>query len=187
MKIIETIAIYLKKTNKKDFEKMIFMFVFSLGIISFLSIYIIYNESSNIVRRIKKLEKLVNRSNYVISENKIIEIEKKRLMEILNRNKDFSINSFFEQFCQQHGISAQPNWSPITIPVEGNDKFEEIVLTSVFKNQTTENLIKIVEALDKNEMVYIKDLTIRKSENNKINYQITMATIKTKRFLEEGF
>jgi len=108
--------------------------------------------------------------------------EEQRLKDILDKNKDFTMPGFFEQFCREQNIVPEQGWNPLSEPV--NDKFDEIILKATFKGLSTEKLVKIIEALDKKEIVYIKQLEIHNEGENKINVDLTLATKKYKTLLE---
>lgn len=182
MNIIDNIANYIQKINKKEFEKLLLIILLITSVSSLGAIYYIYNSSSSLVLKIKEITKLANKTTSILNENKKMDYEQDRLTKILEVNKNFSIKTFFEQFCQQQGIPPESNWDTITVPVEGNEKLDEIILTANFKNQTTSNLTRMLENLDKNEMVYIKELIINHESNKKISFKITIATKRLKTF-----
>jgi len=182
MKGIEKIINHLQSLTKKEFKKRLSISLLILAIICLTAIYYIYNESSSLVQKIKTIERVANKATDILNENKKMEFEEKRLTTLLEANKEFNIKSFFEQFYQQQGMTPEPNWDTIVIPVEGNDKFDEVILNATFKKQTTTNLTRILDALDKNEMVYIKELTVKKEENKQISIQMLLATKRYKPF-----
>ncbi len=182
MNIIDNIANHIQRLNKKEFDKLLLIILLATGITSLGAIYYIYNTSSSLVEKVKGITKLANKTTLILNENKKMDYEQNRLTRILELNKNFSIKTFFEQFSQQQMMIPDPNWDTRTIPVEGNDKFDEIILTASFKNQTTLNLTRMLENLDKNEMVYIKELIINHEPNKKISFKITIATKRLKTF-----
>lgn len=182
MNIINDIANYIQKLNKKEFEKLLLIILLAVTVTCLGSIYFIYNKSSLLVENIKLTTKLANKTTSILNENKKMDFEQKRLTQILETNKNFNIKTFFEQFTQQQAIPPEPAWDTMVVPVEGNEKFDEIILTANFKNQITANLTRMLDALDKNEMVYIKELIINHEEHQKISFKITIATKRFKTF-----
>ena len=183
MKILNNFANYIQGLNKKEFDKYLTLFLLAIAALSAILTYSFYKNNSNKVTQIKSLEQLTNKSAKIISDNTKMQQEEERLQLILQQKKDFSIKTFFEQFCSTQNITAEPGWDAITQPLEGSDKFDEVILSTVIKNQTTHGMVKILDSLDKEEIIYIKELTIRNEDNKKITFDITIATKKYKRSL----
>ncbi|MFA5075023.1 MAG: hypothetical protein WC436_02860 [Candidatus Babeliales bacterium] len=180
MKVLTNFAVYIQNLNKKSFEKYLLIFLAFIIFLSGTSIYYIYNKSSNLVKDIKTLEKTSNDIIQIINTNEKLNKKSDELKQLLDKNIDFNIIAFFEKFTKEQNITPETNWAATSFkqPVEGNEKFDEAGLTATFKNQTTESLIKIIENLNKNQMVYIKDLTIKNQENKKIEVTMTLAAIR---------
>ena len=178
MKVLDNLAIYIQTLNKRDFKRYLGLFLGVVTIIVAMIAYYTYSKSSFLVSEIKKLEILVGKSSKIIAQNEKLEEQEQQLQQLLEQNKEFSMKTFFEQFCSQQGITPDAGWETINLPVEGNDKFDEVSLSATFKNQTTQNLVKVLEALDKKEIIHIKELSIKNAGNKKITFDITIATKK---------
>ena len=183
MKVFTNFAIYLQNLNKKDFEKYLVIFLVSITILFGSITYYIYTKSSEKVTQIKSLKELTNKITKIISDNEKMQQEEQRLQQLLEQNKDFSMKIFFEQFCREQNITPESGWEAIPLPIEGSEKFDEIVLSTTFKGINTQTLTKILDALDKKEIAYIKELTIKNEDNKKITVDITLATKKYKKNL----
>ena len=178
MKILINFATYLQNLSKKDFERYLIICLATIASLALAINYHIYSQSSRLVLQIKNLEKTVGKTTQIIKDYEKLEIKEQELQKLLEQNRDFNIKTFFEQFCSQNQIAPDPNWETITRSLDGSDKFDEVVLAAKFKNQTTQKLVTILDALDKKEMVYIKELNIKNTENKKITFDITIAAKK---------
>ena len=178
MKVLNNFAIYLQTLNKKDFDRYLGLFLIVVALLSGLTTYYIYSKSKVLVAEVKKLEELVNKTTKLIHQNELLEQKEQDLQQLLGLNKEFNMKTFFEQFTAQQGMLPDPGWETITQPVEGSEKFDEVILAATFKNQTTQNLVKFLDALDKNPTIFIKDLFIKNAGNKQINFDMTIATKK---------
>ena len=183
MKALTNFAIYIQNLNKKDFEKYLVLFLIGITILSGIYVYRIYHKSTLLVKQIKNIEKLAQKTAKMVADNKRLQQKEEQLEELLKRYKEFSMKTFFEQFYSQHNLTPEAGWETIALPIEGNDKFDEVVLSATFKNQNTQVLVKVLDTLDKKEMVYIKGLTIKHQPDKKITFELTIATMKYKRAL----
>jgi len=184
MKIFNTVTTYVINLSEKDFKNYLIGVLAGITSVTLLSFYFIYARSSKKVKNIRQLHSLVAKSTATLSQNEAIQWEEDRIQELLSQNKDFNIKSYFEQFCREHHIVPEANWDTIVNPLEGNEKFEEVILAATFKNETTKTLVTLLDALDKNEIVYLSELVIKKQED-KISFDLVIATKKLKRVLEE--
>jgi len=185
MKVFDTLANYIQNINKRDFEKYLILFLLGIALLGILSVYQIYRKSSSLIQQIKNTEKLAQKSVTMFNEYEKLQQKEAQLQELLKQNREFNINSFFEKFYKEQNMIPEPNWNPIEIPVEGNENFDEVVLTAVFKKQTTEKLVNMLNALDKKEkdIVYVKELVIRNNLNKTIDFEISLASMKSRRIL----
>jgi hypothetical protein len=183
MEFFVKIAIFLQHLTKKQFQQYFFMFLCSVCVVMGGMMYWIYIQSTNLLFEIKKIEALSQKSNKIIVDNERMQQEARRVQEIFDQNKDFTIKSFFETFCKEQGLNPEPGWSSRV--EESNDRFDEVVLAATFKKQLTEKLVKILVALDKKDIVYIKDLTIRNEGDKRIAFDITIATKNMKKGFEQ--
>src|SRR5438045_4889665 len=121
---------------------------------------IIYINKKNdeLIARIKQLRSLAEKSSRIIQNNRDMTKEELRWREKLEKDKNFTMQSFFEQFCREQNITPEQGWNARAEPV--SEKFDEITLPATFKGQTTESLVGILAALEKKEIVYIKELTV---------------------------
>lgn len=184
MKIITNLAKYIQTINKKDLEKYLAIFIGIVILFCTISLYKIYEKSSVLIQKIKTTQRLAKKAENMIKKNAVLNLKEKLLHEKLKENKEFNIQTFLEQFWTQNQIKPETGWGETKIlPIPGNDNFDEIELTAVFKNQTTEKLTELINELNKKDMIYIKQVTIKREPNNKITFDLTLATMKYKKSL----
>jgi len=174
---INNLALHIQKLSRKDLDRYIIATVASVGFILLAMVYYIYTTSSELVTRIEQVKALAQKSSVLVQKYEKIQQEEIRLESLLENEKykDFNIKIYFEQFCKEQGLVPDPNWDTSVEVVK--EKFEEVTLAAAFKGQTTQKLVKILEALEKNEIIYIKMLDIKTEKNSKtISFDITLAT-----------
>lgn len=181
MKLLQNVANYIQKLNKKDFEKNLRLFLSIIAISSLGVTYFIYTKSSDLIEKIRMTKKLTLKTMNIIKTHKKMQKEEDKLQKLLEQEKNFNIKTYFEQFCSKQKITPNGNWETTTQELLGSDKFDEISLSATFKNETTQKLVTILEALNKKEIVYIKELIIKNENDKRIIFDITIATKKFKR------
>ncbi len=96
----------------------------------------------------------------------------------MEKNKDFSLNQYFETFYKAQAIKPEDGWSSSTTIL--NAQFDEVELPATFKGQTTQKLVSILQEIEKQEIVYVKDLKVRADKNKTIVFDIVLATLRKK-------
>jgi len=181
MNFFKKTASYIQNLNKKDFDKYLALFISGLILLIIFIIYYIHTTSNNLIYKINFNKKLSLKTEKIINNYQRLKSEENKLLKLLEKNKDFNIKTYFEQFCSQYQIIPESNWETTTRSFPGNEKFDEISLTATFKNQTTKDLVNLLEAFDKKEIIYVKELSITSEQDKTITINITIATKKYKR------
>lgn len=183
-KFITAVTNYIIGLKDKEFQRFTAIFIFCMTVGTAAFTFYTYRSSNKHIENMRQLYRLADNTTTVLLNNEQIQGEENRIQELLQQNENFSIKSYFEQFCREHRINPEANWETTVNPIEGNNKFEEVVLTALFKNATTKALATILDSLDKNAIVYLKELRIKKEEKH-INFELVIATKKVRHVVEE--
>jgi len=183
MEKLAKIAGYVQNLTKKQLERYIIAALIFAAVAAGFVTYHIYSKSTELLFQIKKIEDLSNKAVKVISDHEKLQQEAQRLQEVLDLNKDFNIKSYFESFCKEQNLSPDPGWDTRIDDV--NDRFDEISLSATLRGITTETLVKVLELLDKKEIVYIKELSLKNEANKRIIVDIVIATKTMKKGLDQ--
>ncbi|KKP24267.1 MAG: hypothetical protein SZ59_C0002G0113 [candidate division TM6 bacterium GW2011_GWF2_28_16] len=181
MKIIYYFLKKIENLSKKEFEKYLKIIIASIFCFSMFLTFLFHSKNNDLITEIRNSKNLASKTSDIVRLNKKMQQEEDKLQILLEQEKDFDLNVYFEQLCKEQNITPEPNWEPITQEFIGSDKFDEVSLQATFKDQTTQKLVFTLQELNKKEIVYIKELIIRQQGNNKIEFDITLATKKFKR------
>ncbi len=183
MEFLSKVATFLQDLTKKQFQQYLALFIGGTCLVLGGISYWVYQQSDTLIVEIKKIETLSNKAIKILAEYERLQQDARRVQDLFDQNKDFTIQSFFETFCKEQGITPERGWSART--EETNERFDETVLAAIFKGLATEKIVKILVALDKNNIVYIKELSLKNEGNKKITLEITIATKKIKKGFEQ--
>lgn len=179
MEFLNKIIIQLNQLTTKEQERFIVITLASVALLMGGLVYFIYQKSTDLVTSIKKVETLANKATQLLQDCEKLQKEENRIEDMLEKQRDFNINSYFEQFCKRQSLNPTSEWSTSTIQI--NQKFDEITLQATFKDLTTEKLVKILEEIDKQEIIYIKSLLVKtEKEKKRVTVDITIATKRSK-------
>ncbi|MFH0898052.1 MAG: hypothetical protein V1855_00550 [bacterium] len=178
MELLTKLAEKIQHLSPKEFQKYFtIFFVAILGAILGL-VYYIYAESTELVASMKKIESLSGKSIALINKFERIQSEEDQIMALIEKNKDFDLREYFETFYKSQGLNPEGGWGTTANVL--NPEFDEIELSASFKGQTTEKLVKILQELDKQKIVYVKELRMKADKNKTIIVDITIATLRKK-------
>jgi len=79
-------------------------------------------------------------------------------------------------------MTPEAGWAPKEEHI--SDVFDEIILTATFKNVTSDKVVKSLNMLNKEEIVYIKDFHAKNNSNKTITISVTIATKRYKSSIE---
>lgn len=176
--VIVKLANNIQELSTKNFQRYLLLFLGGIATLIIAMIFYINNASLETIKQIKQLENLANKSVKVLSTYQKLQQDESNISEILEKDKEFSIRAYFEQFYKDQGVNPE-NWDTKTLEI-GSDKFIEIELPVNFKGLTTDQVVKMLETLDKKKILKIKEVNLKSEGNRKISLELTLATIKAK-------
>ncbi len=185
MSFLETIIQTITQQTSKQHQ----VFLISVMSVAFASIggiiYFLYTQRATDVATLIALQEVSQKNNVLIGKSEKVRAEAERISGLLEENKGFSIKTFFESLTQEQKLKPEQGWGTEIRSIEGNDTFDEIILNATFKNQTTQALVGLLGVLDNNEIVYLKEVEIKKETPKTITFVLTIATKKRKQFWED--
>lgn len=176
--LLQIIA-HIQSLNKQDWQKQLAatiaaVFLFFAGVI-----YFIYQKSDTQITQIRELYKLKTKSEDLLDQYQQIAQEENRITALLEKHKDFTIKSYFEKFVKDNGLTPEPAWgdSYEITPVAGSEKFEEERIVPSFKKLNTQNLIALLDKLERDLLLCLTQVTITR-ENDTLTATITITAKK---------
>jgi hypothetical protein len=180
MKKIEDLANYIQNLDEKTLKKNIILFVGATVLISFGITYYSYSESSTLFQKISDLTEKEKKADKIILDQQKIQSEEEKTKDLLEKNPSSNLNGFFEKFYKKHNVTPEQDWKTEdgreTEGIEEGLKIQEKTLKVIFKGQTTEKLVSMLEDIQKEQIVWVKDIEITKEESKKITIEMTIAS-----------
>ncbi len=182
MEALNKIVAYIETLDRRHFRLHVLGFFAGVILITSSLLYYLQSNKNSLILRLRALNNLAVKGCHIIANNNSLTKDEQRLKQLLDQKRGFSIQAFFEQFCRDQSLAAEPGWA--TRPEHVSDIFDEMILSASFKELTSDKLVKLLDALNKEEIVYLKELQIKKSANKKIAVSMTIATKCYKSSLE---
>jgi len=185
MEMFDKTVSYILSLDRKHFQQYLLVSLAGFGLLCGGIIYWSHSTRNKKIDLLNQIHEQAHKNDKVLRASQKIKAEETRIQQLLEDNKEFNIKSYFEQFCQQHRITPESGWDTETLSIDGNDTFDEILLPATFKQQTTQVLVTLLNSIDKNEIVYIKELEVKRDKQKTITFTLTIATKKRKLFWED--
>lgn len=182
MEALGKIVVFVQQLQKKEFERYLMITLAGVIFITGAILYTVYTTSEELITKMKKIDEFAKKTSLILATYEKMKIQEDRYQSVIEKNKDFTLSGAFEQFCREQNITPEPGWAASTNNL--NEKFDEISLPATFKGLTTEKLVALLDALDKKDLLYVKDLKIKNTGSKQISCEITIATNKYKTSFE---
>lgn len=186
---ISELTKYFESLSKKQFRQYIAIALGGVALLALGTTYYIYLSSSSLVEQLNKINTTSNKINQIMAQNEELQKEEEKIRGILDNNPDFNMSTYFERFYTKHNIKPEPNWKPeegaVIESAQEGIRYQEVVLQAMFKKQTMQKLVTLLQDIYKEPIIYLKGLEIASAENKTINFELTLATKQYKREVVE--
>lgn len=182
MEVLLKFVAFIQQMQKKEFERYLGITLIGVTLITGMILYTVYSKSEELIVKMKKIDELAQKTSTILATYEKMKTEEDQYQSIIEKNKDFTLNGAFEQFCREQNLNPEPGYLAHTDSI--NEKFDEQSLPVTFKGLTTEKLVTLLDALDKKELMYVKELKIKNTGSKQISCEITIATNKYKASFE---
>lgn len=165
--------------DRKEFYKKV---GFYGGVIVFLMIatlYYYYTRTSDLYLALRKVNKDRQEVQYLLKKYKTVLEQKEAVNTMLEEEKNFKIQSFFDSVVQQHQLKGQQKQDAQVSEEILYKRYTEIKLTAQFKQINTQELCELLRSIEEKKRVYIKDLAITKTKGAALDISLTIATLKS--------
>jgi len=183
MKFIGDIVTFIANLDTRRFMIYLGGLLSSVLIVMGIMIYILHLQGTRLVSHIRNLHKITAQAREATYLYETIQDRKQGVIDALEEEQDFELKSFFASFCKENNIKPESNWSTLSTSIDGNELLEEISLSAIFNNFTIQKCVALFEALEKKDIVYVKNFSITKEGENKrssktVSLELSLATLK---------
>jgi len=179
MALFSTIQNFIKNLDEQELIK--YFAGFGLTILGLIGLILYLNHSgvNKYKSRLKDINKERLQTKKILTDYKLVNLQKQKIEEILSTNNNFFIAQEYNNLIKKLGLSKFQSEEPTKSDGEIiSGKIERILtfhLDSITMKQLTELLTQIAEI----ERLYPKELIIKKVPNSqKIDIDLTIATLE---------
>lgn len=165
--------------DSKEFYKKIGIYT---GVIVFLiltTLYYYYTKKNSLYSALKRVNKERQEVQYLLKKYKTVLEQKEAVNTMLEEEKNFKIQSFFDSVVEQLQLKPQQKQDAQVSEEILYRRYTEIKLTAQFKQINTQELCELLRSIEEKKRVYIKDLAITKTKGAALDISLTIATLKS--------
>ncbi len=180
MELVNRLRLAIEGFERKDFYKYLIIIMTLVVLFMGLTIYWHYSSMGDLRTRIndvndtreKQVRSLLKRMNNVKQQ-------RGRVKDILAKEQNFKIAGYFNDLLTQQGL-LDYRTEESTSEVDMSNDNTEISLRERFSGITMKQLCELLDALEKKERIYAKNLEISKSVKmpETIDVNMTIATLQ---------
>ena len=175
MIVIDSLRDFIRGLDKKEFKLYASLYigvciVLVTGIM-IRHVYLIREAKS----KIKQLNQARHKVQGVLTDFGQVVQQRTKIDALLKKDKNFYIQKFFQDLTQRLSISKDATEKPSTQKLE-NGYTEESLNINLLRI-TTQQLCELLQGIEKEERIYIKNIDISKTVAKKINVTMVIATL----------
>jgi hypothetical protein len=180
MKFITKIKDYITEI---DIQKMYRFMIIILFIVIIVVGFLFYNYMSRThewEKKIKRINQLRTQTRELLEKNEIVKQQKAYVEEILAEDKNFTLKNYFISLVQELQLGSTLTKDPtVSKPEVIDTDYAEIKLDASFSNINTKQLSQLLENLENNKRISLKELSITRAlKTPSIDVTLVIATLQ---------
>lgn len=183
MALVHKIKEFISSWEKKDFYVYTGLFLGFVCVVTLGLIFYSQYTMSDLERRIDEVNELRETSvKDILGRAREVEQQRKNVNEMLAKEKDFNIASYFKKLLNDLNISGDKQERFEILQAEREDDYREDSLSVRLVDMNMQKLTELLQEIEQNQRIYSKDLEINKSPKkaDAIEVSITIATLQPK-------
>lgn len=179
---------YLASLDRKRLYQYLGSLIGAIFFVMILLIFNYYRKIGKFKAEIEQVNEIRQEIKTLLDQARNVKAEQKEIDTILANDPNFKIAGYFEDLIEKLHLSqkAEGKIEPSIATREG--KYQETVITAKFNGMNMEELVTLLQEIDKNKRVFSKELDITASKRtaNAIDVSLTIAALEPKSQTELG-
>jgi len=181
MKIFQTLANFIKNNDQKQLYRYFALFLGILTAILAIILYIHFSSVSTLRKKIKRINTQREMTRTILEHHERVIQQKIHVDEILEKDKNFKIKQYLPAVIQELGLTSYNTKIGEVLDDDLNNGYREERLDAYFSGMSMRTIVDLLDTLEKNERIYIKELSITKSlKASTLDVTLVIATLQQK-------
>lgn len=181
MELFDKIQAYLNSLEQKRFYQYVGGALGIIALIMFLLMFQYYRKVRSLKQMVVSTNELREEAQKILDKGQQIKKDQKEINAILAQDPNFKIAGYFADLTSKMGL-AQNLLPPSISTALQEGQYQETILQAKFNNITMKQLTELLQEVELNKRVFIKelDITRAKKQANSIDATLTIATLEPK-------
>lgn len=170
---------YIKKLDTEQLFKAIGIVFGGVIVVVGVLLYSYYNGNDQLERKLRRLNQQRDQARVILEKYAKVRQQQAKVDEILAKDTNFKIMQYFTTIVQRLQLAQLITREPEISSEELVDGYTEIKLTVTLSGLNMKQVVDLMYALEQNERVYIKEITITKTQKAPIvDFALVIATFE---------
>lgn len=181
MEFFDQIQAYFNGLEQKRFYQYVGGFLGVIALITFLLLFQYFRSINFYKSEAEAINELREDTEKILARAQKIKAIQKENEAVLAQDKNFKIVGYFEDLISRIGLAQKKTQLDVTVAAR-EGKYQEKVLTVKFAAASMKELTQLLQEIENNKRVFIKELTIEESNKqpNSIDVTLVIATLEPK-------
>lgn len=181
MEFIEKVYTYINNLEERRFYQYIAAFLGCITLITAILVFSYYRNVWSLKSEVIHINELREEVRSILDRGQIVKKEQREIDSLIAKEENFKIAGYFEGLLSNQGLSNKRASVEVSSPGR-EGKYKESILVARFTSMTMKELTELLQELEKNRRVFIKELDITLSQKtpNTIDVTLTIATLEPK-------
>lgn len=181
MELFDKMQAYINSIDQKRF----FQYIIGLLSVIVVALALLFFNYYRIVRGLKTeaitINELREEEQTILDKAAQIKKDQKEIDAILAQDENFKIAGYFKELIEKLGLAQKISSTEVT-PASQEGKYQESKLQAQFAAISMKQLTELLQEIELNKRVYIKELDIvpSKKQPNSIDSTLVIATLEPK-------
>jgi hypothetical protein len=181
MELLDKMQAYINSIDQKRFSQYLIGMLGAVTLALALLFFNYYRTVSGLKAEAIAINDLREDEKKILDKAQMIKKDQKEIDAVLAQDKNFKIAGYFKDLVEKLGFAQKdPSIEVTTASREG--KYQESILQALFTALSMKQLTELLQEIELNKRVFIKelDITPSKKQQNSIDVTLIIATLEPK-------
>jgi hypothetical protein len=180
MTIIDRIYNFFANLDAEQFRNYVAVVLLLVMLLTGFMIYRYYSQVNYYKRRVAAINRNRVDVKELLTRYEMVKRQQADVDALLEKDRDFKIAGYFDEVMNKLGLAQNKAREPETSSELLENGYTEINLYASFSNLNMQKIVQLLDTLETNERIYIKEVEIYKANGNNVNVNILLATLQAR-------
>lgn len=179
MSFLVRFKLFLDEIETASYYRMVAMVIGGIVLLFGLLFYFHTSKIAQLEKEIKTINREREKVRTILEQHNQVAKQQEEVESLLAQDKTFKIKEWFERELAKLGLQRKLIKSEAADPQDLRNGYNEIKLDASFTSFSMQELVQLMNSIEDNRRIYIKDLDItsKNMQGNAIDVTLVIATL----------